>query len=167
MPKFVPERDLPSEIITAVGLLTIHASRVDTGLQAVLAAATQTRIAQAGAILHSTGSAKARLDLVRASVSESGIPEDNKAAVYKLLDQAAGLNDKRNEWVHGWWHPSDGGNGHQVTLYWPNRKKPEKIKPLDASAAPLIRQLCADYDKVTTDLCLLSTRLHQPPVTSA
>jgi len=167
MAKFDPERDLPPELITAVGLLTIYATQADTGLVAILAAATQTKIAQADAMLHSTGSAKARADLVRAAVGSCDIPDAGKAASYDLLDRLVDLNAKRNEWIHGFWHLSDKPNTYQVTLYWPNRKTQEKIKPLDANTTAQVRAICDGYLKVTQELCLLSTRLANPPAPSA
>jgi hypothetical protein len=160
MPKFDPERDISPEIITAVGLLTIYASQLDVGLVAVLAALTGTRIAQADAILHSTANAKARVDLVRAAATECQILDEDKRSIGKLLDRASSLSGRRNEWIHGFWHRKDGSEeDHQVTVYAPNRAVPEKIMPLNASAAKEIRRLCTEYNKLTGELVLLSLQL--------
>lgn len=166
MAKFDPERDLPAELISAVGLLTIYASKLDVGLVAMLAALTRTRIAQADAMLHSIANAKARTDLVRAAAFASNIHDEDKASIVDLLDRATKINGERNEWIHGLWHSVDGTDKHQVTFFTPNHAKPEKIKPLDANSTTQIRKLCTDYHKLTGDLALLSNRLRPKPTSS-
>lgn len=164
MAKFDPERDLPAELISAVGLLTIYASQLDVGLVAMLAALTRTPISQADTMLHSTANAKARIDLVLAASLASSIHNDDKKSIAKLLKRAADLNGTRREWIHGLWHRGDGTGKHQVTVFKPILAKPEKVEPLDISSTAQIKKLCTDYHKLTGDLVLLSTRLcHEPP----
>lgn len=74
-------------------------------LMAVLLSSDADRI-QAGIVLASIISAKARIDLMRRLLHESPLNAAKTSEFDEIIDEVAVLNTKRNKYVHGLWYTS-------------------------------------------------------------
>lgn len=88
------------ETVIALGALVIRASQHEAWLVSLMAAVAAIRRGQAWAIYYASGSAKARLDTIRALLGVSGLSPRRRAEIVAFLDRAKDLSDRRNIYVH-------------------------------------------------------------------
>lgn len=100
-PSYLKFEEPGRELLTAIGAVTVIAVWAEAELIWLLAGLGQMRFNRARALFYSTASAKARLDMIRALIPQSGVPEGVAYATAKVLDKAAALADRRNELMHG------------------------------------------------------------------
>lgn len=109
-----------TDVLEALGVLTIRANIVDHTLCKLIVATTGMTEKQAQAQYYSTANTKARLDMVRALVDTAGCKNVIKMAIFDALERLNKAALRRNNIVHGQWIFRKGK--HRLILQKPNSR---------------------------------------------
>lgn len=136
-----------TEVLQMLGVLLMRANLLDQNLIELDSAVTGMTLEHAHARYHSTTNMKARLDILRASISISKFSEFTRSGAIDALDNAKGVTDRRNALVHSHWSFRNGK--HRATVSRPNTSKPDREITVTAKT---VLALAEDYYTVTLHL---------------
>lgn len=111
-----------TDVLQLLGVLVMRANLLDQGLIELDCAVAKMPLAQAEARYHASTNMKARLDIIRASIGASDLPEAIRTGAIDALDKVKGVVDRRNTLIHSHWTFRNGK--HRAQSARPNTTKP-------------------------------------------
>jgi len=114
-------QNYPTKIVQAFGILMIRVNRIEQSLVEILSHMGRMPIETAHALLYSTRSNNQRLEIIRALLPSSGLPDNITTQAEKYLSKLHKLSERRNRLVHGNW--SFTKDKFLVEEFTPNKKE--------------------------------------------